>query len=133
MAAVALITGASGLIGRHVIAQWDVDGLTALPVDHAADDLLEPGVAAALVERERPAVVVHLAWSASGTPGYRHSADNERWLRSSLELVRACEAHGAVVVVEDGRPAGVVLATVNPSGRIQKYKVRESFSESRRS
>ena len=25
------------------------------------------------------------------------------------------------------RPAGVVLVTVNPSGKIQKYKLRDSF------
>lgn len=98
MAAVALITGASGLIGRHVLAQWDVDGLAAQAVDHALDDLLRPGAPAALVERERPAVVVHLAWAASGTPGYRHAGDNERWVASSLELARACRESGTALV-----------------------------------
>jgi nucleoside-diphosphate-sugar epimerase len=98
VAPVALITGASGLIGRHVVEQWDIDGLRARAVDHARNDLLQPGAAAALVEREQPAVVVHLAWAASGTPGYRHSADNDRWLRTSLELAQACEAVGAALV-----------------------------------
>jgi nucleoside-diphosphate-sugar epimerase len=90
VAPVALITGASGLIGQHVLHQWNVDGLPATAVDHQHDDLLVPGVPTALVERVRPDVVVHLAWAASGTPGYRDSPDNERWLRASLELVRAC-------------------------------------------
>ena len=98
MAAVALITGASGLIGRHVVEQWDIDGLRATAVDHARDDLLQPGAAAALVERERPAVVVHLAWAASGTADYRHSPDNERWVRASLELAGACDGVGATLV-----------------------------------
>jgi nucleoside-diphosphate-sugar epimerase len=99
VAAIGLITGASGLIGRHVMEQWDVAGLRAEAVDRALDDLLEPGVATALVERTRPAVVVHLAWAASGTPGYRHSPDNDRWVRATLELVRACDAAGAALVV----------------------------------
>jgi len=98
VAALALITGASGLIGRHVVAQWDVEGLRPEAVEHARDDLLQPGAAAALVERERPAVVVHLAWAASGTPGYRHSDDNERWVRATLELARACADAGATLV-----------------------------------
>jgi nucleoside-diphosphate-sugar epimerase len=98
VAAVALITGASGLIGKHVLERWDLDGLDAEPVNHARDDLLLPGVPTALVERVRPAVVVHLAWSASGTPDYRHAADNERWVRASLELAAACREVGSAFV-----------------------------------
>jgi nucleoside-diphosphate-sugar epimerase len=98
VAPVALITGASGLLGRHVVEQWDVGGLEFATVDHARDDLLEPGVPAAVVERVRPAIVIHLAWAASGTPGYRHAADNERWVQASLELATACAEAGAAFV-----------------------------------
>jgi nucleoside-diphosphate-sugar epimerase len=97
VAAVALITGASGLIGRHVMHQWDIEGLRAKAVDHARDDLLQRGGPAALVERERPTIVIHLAWAASGTPNYRHSTDNERWVQASLELASACEERGATL------------------------------------
>ena len=65
MAAVALITGATGLIGSHVLATWDVGDLEPVPVSSATTDLLVPGAATALVADHRPAVVVHLAWSAS--------------------------------------------------------------------
>ena len=95
MAAVALITGASGLIGQHVLRAMGRRGLGADAVDHQRDDLLAPGVPTALVERVQPAVVVHLAWVASGTPGYRDSPDNERWLRASLELARPAAPPGA--------------------------------------
>jgi nucleoside-diphosphate-sugar epimerase len=95
VAPVALITGASGLIGQHVLRHWNVAGMRAAGVDHQRDDLLTPGVPTALVERVQPAVVVHLAWAASGTPGYRDSPDNEAWLRASLELARVCRAAGA--------------------------------------
>jgi nucleoside-diphosphate-sugar epimerase len=93
-----LITGASGLIGQRVLEQWDIEALRAEAVDHARDDLLQPGVPTALVERVRPAVVVHLAWSASGTPSYRTSAANELWLRSTCELARACRDRGAWLI-----------------------------------
>ena len=95
MAPVALITGASGLIGQHVLRHWNVEGMRVEAVDHQRDDLLTPGVPTAVVERVQPAVVVHLAWVASGTPGYRDSPDNEAWLRASLELAQACRAAGA--------------------------------------
>jgi nucleoside-diphosphate-sugar epimerase len=120
VAPVALITGASGLIGTHVLEQWDIDGLGAQAVDHAHDDLLVPGVPAALVQRVRPAVVVHLAWAASGTPGYRHSADNERWVGASLELARACREAGVPLVA-----TGTSLdRTAAPSDPYAASKVR---------
>ncbi len=120
MAAVALITGASGLIGRHVLEQWDVDGLRAQAVDRAEQDLLLPGVAAALVGRVRPGLVIHLAWSASGTPGYRDAADNERWVEATLALARACGDAGAALIA-----TGTSLdRTVAPADAYAASKVR---------
>jgi nucleoside-diphosphate-sugar epimerase len=78
--------------------QWDVDDLRAEAVSHERDDLLEPGVPTALVERVRPAVVVYLAWRASGSPDYRESADNERWLQATRELARACGSVGTLLL-----------------------------------
>ena len=93
--ATALITGSSGLIGRRVLQQWPHDDFEAVLVDRSREDLLEPGTPMALIERHRPAVVVHLAWCASSTPGYRHSPDNARWVAASLELAAAARASGA--------------------------------------
>jgi nucleoside-diphosphate-sugar epimerase len=90
VAAVALITGGTGLIGQHVLQSWDVVDVRPEPVDHRAVDLLRPGAARALVDRVRPAVVLHLAWTASGTRGYRADPDNGRWVDASLELAAAC-------------------------------------------
>lgn len=94
MASVALITGGSGLLGRHLLRSWNAD-LEPLLVHHHEHDLLAEGVARALVARVRPNVVVHLAWAASGTPGYRTCADNDRWAEVSLELARAATDAGA--------------------------------------
>ena len=95
MAASVLITGAGGLIGSLVLRHWSNPAFVPLPVRSADTDLLVPGNAARLVDTVRPDNVVHLAWCASGTAGYRHSDDNARWLSASLELHQACRATGA--------------------------------------
>ncbi|MDX6204510.1 MAG: hypothetical protein QOF39_567 [Frankiales bacterium] len=97
MASTALITGGTGLIGQAVLKGWTDPELEPVPLDRSADDLLVPGTATAVVRRLRPAVVVHLAWVASGTPGYRGSADNERWLAATLELASACTDNDALL------------------------------------
>lgn len=96
--ATALITGASGLIGRALLTRWDVAGVDAVPVRHRDSDLLRPGAAVDLITRARPDVVVHLAWCASGTPRYRTSTDNAAWVAATLELWDACRAAGTHLV-----------------------------------
>jgi len=97
VAATALITGAGGLIGSHVMAAWDIEGLSPASATSSrrSADLLVPGAAHRLIEAVRPEVVIHLAWVASGTPGYRASPDNERWVATTLELASAARACGA--------------------------------------
>ncbi len=90
MAATALITGASGLIGSWTLHHWDVPDLRPFAVSSDDVDLLEPGAAAELLGRSKPAVVVHLAWCASSRGDYRTSADNQRWVAASLDLAAAC-------------------------------------------
>jgi nucleoside-diphosphate-sugar epimerase len=103
-----------------VLDQWDVEGLVPQAVEHVRDDLLQPGTATALLEREHPAVVVHLAWAASGTPNYRHSSDNGRWADATLELVSACRAAGAALVL-----TGTSLdRTAEPADAYAASKVR---------
>jgi nucleoside-diphosphate-sugar epimerase len=91
VAAKVLITGATGLIGTHVVRQWDLAEFELILVTRRVDDLLSPGVPTALLRQHRPAVVIHLAWSASGTTEYRSSPDNQRWVSASLELQHECE------------------------------------------
>jgi len=88
VAATTLITGASGLIGGWTLRHWA--GSRPVAVDHAKSDLMRPGTVTAVLDEARPDVVVHLAWSASGTPGYRESEDNALWLEATLELARLC-------------------------------------------
>lgn len=94
MAGLALITGASGLLGRHVLRHW-TSPLQPRPVDRATHDLLVPGTLTSLVEKEKPDLVLHLAWVASGTPGYREAAVNDAWVAATLEAHQTCTAIGA--------------------------------------
>ena len=92
--ATALITGARGLLGSAICHLLPPD-LTAVVVDRAEHDLLRPGAGTELVRSVRPDLVLHLAWCASGTPGYRTDADNERWVEATKELTIAARAAGA--------------------------------------
>lgn len=109
MASRVLITGASGLIGTHSVAACREAGLDVVALDHRRTDLLDTGQDRAALEAARPETVVHLAWSASGAPGYRDSEDNTRWLEASLALHDACLQQGVRfvgvgTVVDDGAP-----------------------------
>jgi nucleoside-diphosphate-sugar epimerase len=126
VAARALITGATGLIGVHLIEQWSDHDLKPVVVDHRSDDLLERGVPARLVDRVQPSVVIHLAWSASGTPGYRTSDLNNQWLDASNELAEACQRTGARLIA-----TGTILDSVSWQGdayATAKYRLRESLT-----
>jgi nucleoside-diphosphate-sugar epimerase len=107
--ALVLITGSTGLIGRHTMAAWP-RSLGVSVVVHARHDLLAPGVFGDLIRDVAPDVVLHLAWSASSTPGYRSSPANEAWHVASLEAARTCLTLGSRFVgvgsVVDDQPDG---------------------------
>jgi len=104
-----LITGGTGLLGRHTMAAWPAS-LDAVIVQREAHDLLAPGVFAGLVRDLAPDVVLHLAWTASSTQGYRSSPANAVWRARSLEAARTCLGLGVRFVgtgsVVDDRRSG---------------------------
>ena len=93
-----LVTGATGFVGRHVLA-----ALASTPHEvHAVSrtrpsqpnvawhsaDLLERTAVVRVVRDVRPTHLLHLAWSA--VPGvYVTSLENLDWLEASVELLRA--------------------------------------------
>jgi nucleoside-diphosphate-sugar epimerase len=95
MAAKALITGATGLLGTHVVDNWDLPGVELVNAEREVYDLLQPGVPTELVQRYKPQTVIHLAWVASGTHDYRTSPDNQKWVEATRELESACLSIGA--------------------------------------
>ncbi len=90
-----LITGASGLIGRRVVEALDAaEGIEVMPVGSADIDLRATGSWDRLLADRHPDAVVHLAWSASGTPGYREHPDNARWAASTIAAASAAAERG---------------------------------------
>lgn len=95
-----LVTGATGFIGRNVVAQLARDGVPVVAagrrpeglgdggIPFEAVDLLEPGAPARLIARVRPTRLIHLAWNA--TPGRFWTApDNLDWAAATFSLLRA--------------------------------------------
>ena len=108
---VILVTGASGLIGRHlcpllVSRGWDVHGASLDPEMEGMPEnrwhklnLLIPGEARRILTKIQPSVLVHLAWFVA--PGrWADEPENLDWTRASLELAREfVNAGGSRLVV----------------------------------
>ena len=110
-----LVTGASGFIGRHVLAPLIARGFEVhairsghgRPADAPPDvqwhvaDLLDVTAATRLVADVRPTDLLHLAWYA--VPGlFWTAAENAEWARASAALADAVIAHGGERLVGAG-------------------------------
>lgn len=101
-----LVTGGAGFIGRRCLPKLAAAGFEPHAVSSRARqpgelgaphwhrfDLLEPAQCRQAIEAVRPTHLLHMAWIA--TPGaFWTSADNLRWLTSSIELFDAFYRHG---------------------------------------
>lgn len=108
-----------------MLKHWCSD-LEPVVVRRHQADLLVPGASWTLTLGMRPSVVLHLAWTASGTAGYRSSPDNERWVETSLELREAARAVGARYIatgtgVDDTAPVDAYAAA--------KQRLRQALGE----
>ena len=121
MATRLLISGADGFIGRRCMPLLLALGAEVLAVEDVVPgiDLLEPGAAESVTYSCRPDVVLHLAWVASSTPGYRGHPDNPRWRRTTAEWARVCLDRstwflgtGTVVEVDSASPDAYTSAKV---------------------
>lgn len=105
-----LLTGASGLVGRHVLASLRRSGIEVLAIGRSrpaglADesfvraDLLAEGPLPDAIARAAPTHLIHLAW-VTEHGAYWSSPDNHRWAFATARLVQAfCDAGGRHVVV----------------------------------
>jgi len=117
---VALVTGATGLIGRRVVPRlagggWTVHCVSRRSAPNApgvtwhAVDLGAHATVRGLMERIRPTHLLHLAWeTAHGS--YYTTPENVRWLADSLQLVHTFIGCGGTRVVGAGSAAEYDLA-----------------------
>jgi GDP-4-dehydro-6-deoxy-D-mannose reductase len=107
----ALITGANGFAGRHLVAACEAAGDEVVPAPPAASaDLRDPEVARRLVADARPDVVYHLAARAHVGMSWEDPlgtlADNVAMTAALLEAVRHEAPDAVVVAVGSGEEYG---------------------------
>lgn len=84
------MSGATGLIGSSVLEAWSATDTELVTVGRSEVDILDPGALATFVKRMAPDSVLHLAWSAGGTAGYREAPENDQWVTISREVATVC-------------------------------------------
>lgn len=94
-----LVTGASGFVGRHVVAQLEAECRRVVPIPHAWDRASDLDA----VVRDRVfGSCIHLGWYAHPADYLTNVAGNERSLRSSIELATWLVRRGVTRLVVAG-------------------------------
>ena len=100
-----LVTGASGFIGRQVLARLprfdEIHAAGRTPPHHRfvetvtwhIADLRDPRAATALIADVTPTHLLHLAWNAEHGVFWT-APDNERWADATIALVDTFVGHG---------------------------------------
>ncbi len=98
-----LLTGATGLIGRQVVAPLKVAGFRVIAASRSgravpgaealALDCLDPAAVARAIEMHRPTHLIHLAWH-DGAKDRWTAAANLDWVGASLTLLSAFAGAG---------------------------------------
>jgi GDP-4-dehydro-6-deoxy-D-mannose reductase len=109
----ALVTGASGFVGRHLIAHLEAEGDDAVGLDRDDGlDITDPQSAIEHCERHRPEVVYHLA---------ALSHVGESW--GAAHLVMTTNVIGTLNVLDAARRAGatrvLVVGSAEEYGRVR--------------
>jgi GDP-4-dehydro-6-deoxy-D-mannose reductase len=106
-----VITGASGFVGRHLVAECAAAGDEVVKLSRSGGaDLSEPGSARRAIAAARPAVVYHLAARAHVGESWNDPSgtlhDNVAMTLNVLEAVRAEAPDATVVAVASGEVYG---------------------------
>lgn len=135
-----LLTGATGLIGRHCIPALLDRGfaihavsshqntLGDLKVHWHQGSLLDPKQIEGILSSVEPSHLLHLAWYTN-PKDYRNSAENLRWIRASLNLIKAFEKNNGKRLVIAGTCAeydwrfGYCSEAVTPLAPVNLYSI----------
>jgi nucleoside-diphosphate-sugar epimerase len=134
-----LVTGAGGLIGRHVAQLAAADPAIDLiatarrrpdtlpdTARFASADLSNPDAAAALVREVRPTHLIHCAWETR-QPTYWHDLANLDWVVGAARMGQAFATSGGVRFVQLGSCAeydwshGLCIEGVTPDSPATRY------------
>ncbi len=115
-----VVTGGTGFLGRRVVAKLLERGADVVAPRSTEYDLTVPGVAEALLERYRPATVIHLAARVGGI-GYNQAQPAPLYLANLLMGTHVIEAARHAPSVEKT----VLLGTVCSYPKITPVPFRE--------
>ena len=132
----ALVTGASGFVGTHLIAHLVDAGDEVTPTDRAIDgtDIIDPDAITRVVEAARPEVIYHLAGQADVAASWR---DPSTTLRINAEgTMNVCQAAAEsdvarVIIVTSAEVYGVVDAADLPIGEHQALSPASPYAASK--
>lgn len=102
MTGTVLLTGATGLIGRHCAAPLRAAGFEVLNASRSgkggiALDLLDGPAMRAAIAQHKPGHLIHLAWHDG--PNRYHDPANLDWAKATLDLMRAFRDAGGTRAV----------------------------------
>ncbi len=91
-----LVTGGSGFLGRHVLQELKERGFGRVSApEHSRFDLTDPDQIRALLNEERPRIVIHLAARVGGIGANRHFPGTYFYQNISMgiQLIEECRRH----------------------------------------
>lgn len=121
-----LVTGDTGFIGSQLVPylRKRMSGVVGLRERYPDCDLLTERAQDFILNEIRPRAILHLAWNASSTKGYRFLESQSLWTHSSLQLLVKAQERGIVIF-----PVGSV-AEVLPSDNSAYGRSRQSLWQS---
>ena len=143
----ALITGASGFVGRHLLnllraeTSWELVGIQGHPGQRSADvqqvvcDLQDADSTRRLIGRHRPDIIFHLAAQAYVPKAVANPAETLiNNMLAQLNVLEACRAAGLdpiIVVVSSAEVYGAVQAGEIPISEEQPFRPRNPYAVSK--
>lgn len=141
----AIVTGASGFIGRYAVAGLLDRGFDVHALGRSGDepvggaiwhriDLLRDAEVETTIERIKGSHLLHLAWSAT-PPSYWTTPENLMWVRSSLHLFSCFHRAGGTRAVGVGTCAeyewshGICIEDVTPTQPSTLYGVSKDCTQ----
>lgn len=132
-----LITGASGFIGKGILnelskhTEYDIFAVTTKKANlkkysniHVIEaNLLIHHECEILVEKVKPQLMIHLAWTLQGNDSFQYDQTNLEWLEVSLHLLRCFIKNGGRRFIFAGSSSEYDLALPRLSEKIVNVKI----------